>query len=227
MLTKLSKVLVLLIVFVVLPVFGEEKTKVTRRVLIKDGQIFSNDLLGEGDVIGHGPFMFSRVYVGVSLTTLTPELRAHFGVGRDSGVLVSKVTPDSPAARGGLKAGDIITSIDGLSIKGPGDLSRAINKRKAGEQVKMELTRDRVPQQLFVAVAEREMEGLTDIGVPFGRAMEMAPMAKETAERLERFFKSPEWQAKLDKVHDCGELRGRLRELETRLKDLEKRLEKK
>ena len=46
--------------------------------------------------------------LGVGLTDLTPELREHFGVGGDAGVMISRVVEDSPAAKAGLRVGDII-----------------------------------------------------------------------------------------------------------------------
>jgi len=55
-------------------------------------------------------------FLGVQLTDLTAELRTHFGVAADAGVMVAKVVDDSAAFRAGLAAGDIITRVDGESI---------------------------------------------------------------------------------------------------------------
>ena len=64
---------------------------------------------------------------------LTKQLADYFGVADGQGVLVTAVTDDSPAAKAGVKAGDVITAIDGEKIDGAGDLSRAINKKKDGD----------------------------------------------------------------------------------------------
>ena len=62
-----------------------------------------------------------RARLGVQLNELTPQLGEYFGA-RDGGVLVTSVTPDSPAAKAGLKAGDVITSIDGGRVRRMEDL---------------------------------------------------------------------------------------------------------
>ena len=71
------------------------------------------------------PFMGSRGRLGVTVQSLTPELEEYFGA-RNGGVLVSSVTPDSAAAKAGLKAGDVITAINGRSVTGSGDLMREL-----------------------------------------------------------------------------------------------------
>ena len=76
-----------------------------------------------------GPFDFDalprttspRARLGVQLNSLTPQLAEYFGA-KDGGVLVSSVTKDSPAEKAGLKAGDVITSIDGDRIRDTDDL---------------------------------------------------------------------------------------------------------
>lgn len=71
--------------------------------------------------------------IGVSTTQLTKQLADYFGISDGKGVLVTSVADDSPAAKAGIKAGDVITAIDGEKIGGAGDLSRAINKKKDGD----------------------------------------------------------------------------------------------
>ncbi len=62
-----------------------------------------------------------RARLGVQLNEMTPELAEYFGA-KGGGVLIARVTPDSPAAKAGLKAGDVITSIDGDRISDTDDL---------------------------------------------------------------------------------------------------------
>ena len=71
--------------------------------------------------------------IGVSTTQLTKQLAEYFGIADGNGVLITSVTENSPAAKAGLKAGDIITAVDGEKIDGAGDLSRGINKKKEGD----------------------------------------------------------------------------------------------
>ncbi len=69
--------------------------------------------------------------IGVGVSPLTKQLAQHFGV--ESGVLINEVRENSPAAKAGLKAGDIIVEIDGKAAKGDFDLIRAVNSKKEGD----------------------------------------------------------------------------------------------
>jgi membrane-associated protease RseP (regulator of RpoE activity) len=89
---------------------------------------------------GQGPDNDTMVFafgnhrrIGVSTMQLTKQLADYFGIGDGKGVLVTSVTDDSPAAKAGLKAGDVITAIDGVQVEGAGDLARGINKKKEGD----------------------------------------------------------------------------------------------
>lgn len=85
---------------------------------------------------GDGNFVFSmgnHRRIGVSTTQLTKQLGDYFGIADGKGVLVTAVTADSPAAKAGIKAGDVITGVDGEKVDDAGDLSRAINKNKDGD----------------------------------------------------------------------------------------------
>ena len=62
-----------------------------------------------------------RGRLGVQLNELTPQLAEYFGV-KDGGVLVTSVTKDSPAEKAGLKAGDVITSINGDRVRTSDDV---------------------------------------------------------------------------------------------------------
>lgn len=87
--------------------------------------------------------------IGVSTTSMTKQLADFFGVTDGKGVLVTAVEPDSPAAKAGLKAGDVITAIDGARIEGAGDLARGINKQKDGD-VSLTIVRDKSQQTIRV-----------------------------------------------------------------------------
>lgn len=84
---------------------------------------------GEGMVWAFG----NSRRIGVSTMQLTRQLADYFGVAEGTGVLVTAVTEDGPAAKAGVKAGDVITAADGEKVDGAGDLSRMINKKKDGD----------------------------------------------------------------------------------------------
>ncbi len=92
--------------------------------------------------------------IGVSTTTLTKQLADYFGV--TEGVLVTSVTDDGPAAKAGIKAGDVITAVDGEKIDGAGDLSRALNKKKEGD---VTLTVVRNKSQRAITVTPKAASG--------------------------------------------------------------------
>ena len=70
--------------------------------------------------------------IGISTRTLTKQLADFFGV-QEGGVLISSVSDDSPAAKAGLRAGDIITAVDGEKL---GRLRRSLarDKQKRGSR---------------------------------------------------------------------------------------------
>lgn len=92
--------------------------------------------------------------IGISTNTLTKQLADYFGVG-GAGVLVTSVKEESPAAKAGLKAGDVITEVDGEKIDEVGDLSRAINRKSEGD-VTLTVTRDHSQRTIRVTPEKGE-----------------------------------------------------------------------
>ncbi len=88
-----------------------------------------------------------RRQIGVSANGLTKQLADHFGV--DGGVLVANVREDSPAAKAGLKAGDIIVEANGKPVTNENELVREINAAKEGD-VSITFIRERNRQTLNV-----------------------------------------------------------------------------
>jgi membrane-associated protease RseP (regulator of RpoE activity) len=84
---------------------------------------------GDGMVFAFG----NNRRIGVSTMQLTKHLAEYFGVAEGQGVLVTSVADDSPAAKAGIKAGDVITAIDGEKVERAGDVTRGINKKKEGD----------------------------------------------------------------------------------------------
>lgn len=103
-----------------------------------------------------GPFEMlmgpARGRLGVTVQELTPELATYFGV--KAGVLVASVTADSPAAKAGVKAGDVITAVDDKPVASSGDLVKIIGEKAgdAGATVTLAITRDRKPVTLKAAI---------------------------------------------------------------------------
>ena len=108
--------------------------------------------------------------IGVSTSALTKQLADYFGIAGDKGVLVTNVKEESPAARAGVKAGDVITEVDGEKIDGAGDLSRAINRKSEGD-ITLTIVRDK--SQRTLRVTPEKMEATPMIGPEFN--IETAP----------------------------------------------------
>jgi len=104
--------------------------------------------------------------IGVATTQLTKQLADYFGVADGKGVLVTSVEDDSPAAKAGLKAGDVITAIDGEKVDGSGDLARGINNKKEGD---VTLTVIRNKNQRTMTVTPKEIPMPTPGALPQGR----------------------------------------------------------
>jgi serine protease Do len=100
------------------------------------------------------PFMLaSRGRLGVRVQDLSEELAGYFGV--KSGVLVAGVEADAPAAKAGIKAGDVITAVNGQAITEPGELRREVAKVEDGKTAELSVTRDKKPLTLKVEVTAR------------------------------------------------------------------------
>jgi C-terminal processing protease CtpA/Prc len=155
-----------------------------------------------------------RVFIGTGLTTLTPELREFFGAPREAGVLVGSLTENGPAAKAGLKIGDVITAVDGTPVSGSMELSHAMKGKHAGEAVRLDIIRNKKPQSVTVNVEERDVR-------EFRRASTLPMLGRELA-----MVDGPEWRALLA-TPDNEDLRAQIRDLEKRLQDLEKKLKEK
>jgi serine protease Do len=99
--------------------------------------------------------------LGVTIESLDTQLAEYFGV--KDGVLVKSVTADSVAARAGLKAGDVITSINGRKVYEASDVSRAIDRTETNGDVTIEVTRDKKTLTLKGKLEARESTARTRI----------------------------------------------------------------
>jgi serine protease Do len=102
-----------------------------------------------GDLMGR-----SGGRLGITVSSLSPQLAEYFGT--KDGVLVSSVADGSAAAKAGLKAGDVITSIGGTEVDDPSDVRRAVQDAKDGEELTIGLTRDRKAMTLKATIEREE-----------------------------------------------------------------------
>lgn len=87
--------------------------------------------------------------IGVATTPLTKQLADYFGVTSGKGLLLTSVKENSPAAKAGLKAGDIITAVNGEPVEDAGDLIEAVNRNQTGD-VTLTIVRDKSQRTVTV-----------------------------------------------------------------------------
>ena len=96
-----------------------------------------------------------RGYIGVALRDVDPDIQASLKLSRGDGALVQDVTPGSPGARVGLRAYDVIVSVDGAKVTTHDVLIRQIADRRPGSVAKLEYLRDGRTLVAQVKLAER------------------------------------------------------------------------
>ncbi len=105
------------------------------------------DRLIKGEEIEYG-------WLGVSAQNLTKALADYFKLKSKEGVLVAKVFKDSPAAKAGIKEGDIIKEFDGKKIENARELVNVISTTEVGKEVKVKVLRNNKPL-ILIAKVER------------------------------------------------------------------------
>ena len=90
-----------------------------------------------------------RPLLGIQGTDLTNQMAEYLGVPGKEGVLVMEVRPDSPAAKAGLKAGDVIVAVNGKTIEGMSELSSGVRE---GGELSLDVVRDKKRQSLKVTI---------------------------------------------------------------------------
>jgi len=95
----------------------------------------------------------TRAWLGVTVQKLTPAVAESLGVEPNRGALVAQVTPHGPAAKAGLKAGDVITSYDGKALDEHTSLPTLVAGTPIGHTVPVEVVRDGKIRRIDVTVA--------------------------------------------------------------------------
>jgi serine protease Do/serine protease DegQ len=96
-----------------------------------------------------------RGILGVNIVTLTPDMADNLGAKEVSGALVSQVVEGSAAEKAGIKAGDVITAVNGAAVKSAGELRNRIGLMRVGENVELAMLRDGKPRKVTATVQAR------------------------------------------------------------------------
>ena len=96
----------------------------------------------------------TRGWMGVAIQEVTPDLADAFGLQKPHGALVAKVIPGGPAARGGIKAGDIITEYDGQQVNEANSFPLMVARTQVNKEVRMKVLREGKDVPFRVTVGE-------------------------------------------------------------------------
>ena len=94
----------------------------------------------------------SRGWLGVFIQDVTQELAESFGMTKPAGALISKVLPDSPAKKGGIKAGDIVVEFGGSAVDRSSDLPPLVGQEEVGSKVKVQVIRNGKKMRLTIVI---------------------------------------------------------------------------
>lgn len=133
----------------------------------------------------------SRGWLGVVIQDVTRELAESFGLNKPKGALISKVLPNSPAARAGFEPGDVILTFDGKKVSTSSDLPPIVGRVEIGKTVPVEVMRNNKRETIQVIIEELpEDEDVIKTGSNKGRliderlAIEIADLEEKQRELL-------------------------------------------
>jgi len=111
-----------------------------------------------------------RGWLGVNIQALTPELAQSFGFDGTNGVLVADVNDGTPAARAGLRSGDIIVAYGGEPLSTMERFRTDVAATRPGTEVAVEIVRDGRERSLDVEIGELETDARVALGEAAGGA---------------------------------------------------------
>ena len=103
-------------------------------------------------------FMGMTPTLGIEAEDVTGQLGAYFKVPGDDGVLIRSVSAGTPAAKAGLKAGDVITRVDGLTVTTLNELRARLREKRDEKTVSLMVMRQGAPMSVTVTLETPEQE---------------------------------------------------------------------
>jgi serine protease Do len=108
-------------------------------------------------LIAHGTVHHG--YLGISMNDVTPANAGFFNLKDATGAIVAQVTPDSPAAKAGIKNGDVIDQLNGEKIVNGSALQVAVSQDQPGQTIRLGIIRDGQQKTVEVKVGEYQKQG--------------------------------------------------------------------
>ena len=103
-------------------------------------------------------------WIGVRIQAVTADIADGLGLKKTEGALVAEPQSDSPAAKAGILAGDVITAVDGKDVKDPGDLARKIGAMAPGTEVKLSIQRKGEEKTVSVTLGQQPEQRQANTG---------------------------------------------------------------
>ena len=101
-----------------------------------------------------------RGYLGVAIQPLSTDIAAGLGLPKDKGEIVASVEPNGPAAKAGIKQGDVIVRINGSDVTYDNTLSYVVANTPIGSSVPIELVRDGQRRTIAATISQRPSEAI-------------------------------------------------------------------
>lgn len=104
----------------------------------------------------HGKII--RPWLGIYLQDLSKKTKKYLNISKEYGILLSNITPNSPADKAGLKSGDIILKFNDQKIYHSQDLIQQLNKLEIGTEVTITILRKTIPKTYTLTIKEQPKE---------------------------------------------------------------------
>ena len=113
----------------------------------------------------------TRGWLGVSMQPLDPALAESYGMDKVTGALVTKVLPDTPAERAGLRRGDVLLTFAGKAVRGVRELQLQVASAPIGKQVPVEILRDghRLTRPVIITARDERSASGRVVPLPKGK----------------------------------------------------------
>jgi len=100
----------------------------------------------------------ARGWLGVEIQSITPEIASSLGMNEPKGAIIATIVPDGPAAKAGLRQGDVVLAVNGKQVEDSRDLSRRVAGLVAGTSATLTVNREGKVQQITARIAPRKDE---------------------------------------------------------------------
>ena len=124
-----------------------------------------------GGVFAFSPALAGGSFLGVGVAEVTPDRARELKLREEYGVEITRLEDDSPAAKAGLKSGDVVLEYQGQRVEGMEQFGRLVRETPSGRTVKLVISRGGATQTVQATVASRKAQGLLNHDSNFRFAM--------------------------------------------------------